>query len=171
MQLPASLILGAVAAVAYLIGYGRHRGHQFTLLDAMLVVAIMAVGTAVAMPLFGVAQDQANSSALSQNLRTLREQIALYKAEHAGQPPLLFEGGFPQLAHATDSQGAPGPKSKSHPYGPYLPGGVPVNPYPGVSAVTATETFPPVAPTDTGGWLYHQPTGRIVPDLEGHLGD
>ena len=96
MQLPAALLLGAIAGIAYLIGYGRHRGHQFTLLDALLVAAIMAVGTAVAMPLIGSAQDQASSSALSQNLRALREQIALYQAEHGGRPPLLFENGFPR---------------------------------------------------------------------------
>jgi general secretion pathway protein G len=171
MQLPASLILGAIAGIAYLIGYGRHRGHQFTLLDALLVAAIMAVGTAVAMPLIGSAQDRASSSALSQNLRTLREQIALYKAEHGGQLPLLFEEGFPQLTHATNAQGAPGPSDESHPYGPYLPGGVPVNPYTGASTVTATDKFPPEAATEAGGWLYHQATGRIAPDLEGHLHD
>jgi len=171
LQLPASLILGAVAATAYLIGYVRHRGDQFTILDGLLVAAIMAVGTAVAMPLLSVANDRANSTVLQQNLRTLREQIALYKVEHGGQPPLLFEGRFPQLKHATDSQGVPGPPGEDHPYGPYLPAGVPINPYTGVSLVTPIETFPPTAPTDGGGWLYDPSTGRVVPDLEGHLND
>jgi general secretion pathway protein G len=171
MQLPASLVLGAVAAIAYLIGYGRHRGLQFTLLDALLVVAIMAVGTAVAMPLLNAAHDRAAESALSQNLRTLREQISLYRAEHGGEPPLLYEGSFPQLMYATNSEGVPGPRGESYPCGPYLPGGVPVNPYTGASVVTATDTFPPVAASGLGGWLYHQQTGRIAPDLEHHLDD
>jgi len=171
LQLPASLILGAVAATAYLIGYVRHRGRQFTLLDALLVAAIMAVGTAVAMPLMSAASDRANSGVLQQNLHTLREQIALYKAEHGAQPPLLFEGQFPQLTHATNSRGVPGPVGKEYPCGPYLPAGVPMNPFTGASLVTAADSFPPTAPSDVGGWLYHQPTGRVVPDLEGHLND
>lgn len=171
LQLPASLLLGAVAATAYLIGYVRHRGLQFTMLDALLVAAIMAAGTAVAMPLLSVANDRANSSVLQQNLRTLREQIALYKVEHRGQPPLLFEGQFPQLMHATNSQGVPGPPGEDRPHGPYLPAGAPMNPYTGVSVVTPTDTFPPTAPSGVGGWLYHGPTGRVVPDLEGHLSD
>jgi type II secretory pathway pseudopilin PulG len=171
LQLPAAIILGALTAAAYLIGYVRHRGLQFSLLDALLVVAIMVVGTAVAMPLLNAAHDRANSSALRQNLRAVREQIALYKIEHGGRPPLLFEGTFPQLEHATNSEGIPGPPGKAYPHGPYLPGGMPVNPYTGVSEVTATDTFPPAAPTGVGGWLYHQQTGRLAPDLEGHLHD
>lgn len=171
LQLPASLLLGALAATAYLIGYVRHRGLQFTLLDALLVAAIMAIGTAVAMPLLSVANDRASSSALQQNLGVLRGQILLYKVEHGGQPPLLYEGGFPQLTHATNAEGVPGPPGKDHPYGPYLPAGVPINPYTGVSLVTPTETFPPTAPSGAGGWLYHGSTGRVVPDLEGHLND
>ena len=171
LELPASILLGAVAAVAYLMAYVRHRGLRFTLLDALLVVAIMAVGTAVAMPILSAAHHRANSSALRQNLRTLREQIALYKVAHGGQPPLLFEGGFPQLAHATNAEGVPGPPGDAHPCGPYLPAGVPMNPYTGVSVVTPTDTFPPTTPSGVGGWLYHQKTGRIAPDLEDHLRD
>jgi type II secretory pathway pseudopilin PulG len=171
LQLPAALILGAMAAAAYLIGYIRHRGLQFHLLDALLVVAIMAVGTAVAMPLLNAAHDRATDAALRQNLRIVRGQIALYKMEHGGRPPLLFEGTFPQLVHATDSEGVPGPPGKDYPYGPYLPGGMPANPYTGVSVVTATDTFPPTVPSGVGGWLYHQPTGRVAADLKGHLHD
>lgn len=171
IQLPASLLLGALAATAYLIGYVRHRGDQFSVLDALMIVAIMAVGTAVAMPLLSGVNDRASASVLRQNLRTLRENIALYKAEHGGQPPLLYEGQFPQLKYATNAEGVPGPRGKDHPYGPYLPVGVPINPYTGVAVVTPTDTLPPTAPTGVGGWLYHGPTGRIVPDLEGHLGD
>jgi len=171
LPLPASLILGALAAGAYLIGYARHRGLQFTLLDVLVMVAIMAIATAVAMPFLDAANESASSSALAQNLRTLREQIGLYKVEHGGNSPLLYQGGFPQLSHATNAAGVPGPRGKEHPYGPYLPGGIPPNPYTGVSIVTPTDTFPPTVPSGVGGWLYHQETGRIAPDLEGHLAE
>ena len=164
-QLPASIILGAVAAAAYLMGYVRHRGFQFTLLDALVVMAIMAIGTAVAMPLLNAANDRASSSALQQNLQTFRAQIELYKMEHEGKAPLLYKGTLPQLTHATNAKGIPGPPGEDYPCGPYFPAGIPANPYTGVSIVTPTETFPPTGPTGVGGWLYHQETGQIAPDL------
>ena len=169
LQLPASIILGAVAAAAYLMSYVRHRQLQFTLLDVLVLIAIMAIGTAVAMPLLDAASDQAKSSALLQNLQTLRGQIDLYKMEHGGNPPLLYKGTFPQLTHATNVEGVPGPPGKKHPYGPYLPRGVPPNPHTGISMVTPTDTFPPAAHSGVGGWLYHQETGRIAPDLDKDL--
>ena len=138
---------------------------------ALVVVAIMAIGTAVAMPLLNAAHERASSSALQHNLRTLRAQIELYKVEHAGKVPLLYNGTLPQLAHATNAQGVPGPRGDEHPHGPYLPAGIPVNPCTGVSIVTLTETFPPTSTSGVGGWLYHQQTGRIAPDLEEHLYD
>lgn len=170
-QLPASIILGAVAAAAYLLGYVRRRGTDFTLLDGFMVVAIMGAGTAIAMPLLSAASERANSGVLRENLRILRGQIELYKIEHDGSVPLLHNGTFPQLVHATNARGVPGPAGDKYPHGPYLPGGVPANPFTGVSTVTLTEECPPTAPTDVGGWLYHQESGRIVPDLADHLSD
>jgi general secretion pathway protein G len=168
-HLPASILLGMIAGAAYLIAYGRHRSREFGLFDAMVVVTVMAIATAMAMPLLNAASDQTSASALLQNLHTLRNQIELYKVEHGGQPPLVYEGTFPQLMHATNAQGIPGPPGEENPYGPYLPTGIPVNPYTGSSRVTQTESFPPEAASGAGGWLYHPQTGRIAPDLDGHL--
>jgi hypothetical protein len=57
----------------------------------------------------------------------------------------------------------------SHPYGPYLPSGIPSNPLTGVSTVMPVGQFPPDSPTGTGGWIYEQKTGRIAPDLGAFL--
>lgn len=168
-QLPASIMLGAIAASAYLVSYARHRGLKFTLFDVLLVAAIMAIGTAVTMPLLNAAEERASSAALLQNLRTLRGQIELYKVEHGGKVPLLHKGTFPQLTHATNARGVPGPPGKEYAYGPYFPAGLPANPYTGVSVVTSSEKFPPAASSGVGGWLYHQETGRIAPDLDEYL--
>lgn len=136
----------------------------------MIVVAIMAAVTAIAMPLVSAADERAKATALQQDLHTLRSQIELYKVDHAGQLPLVYEGTFPQLTEPTDAKGVPGTGGKEYPYGPYLKQ-IPVNPYTGVSTITATEKFPPAAPSGTGGWLYHEPTGQIVPDMAGYLED
>ena len=116
-------------------------------------------------PMLDAAGDGAKSSAVQHNLRTLRQQIEMYKVEHGGKPPVLFKGDFPQLVYSTNSEGIPGPRGPMHPFGPYLPGGVPVNPHSGSSVVALTESFPPTAHTGTVGWLYHQESGRIAPDL------
>jgi type II secretory pathway pseudopilin PulG len=170
-HLPVSIILGAVAAAAYLLGCVRRRGTDFTLLDGFMLVAIMGVGTAIAMPVLNAAGERANTGVLRENLRILRGQIELYKIEHGGAVPLLHEGTFPQLVHTTNAQGVPGPAGKKYPYGPYLPGGIPANPFTGVSTVTLTEESPPTQASNVGGWLYHQETGRIVPDLADRLLD
>lgn len=169
LELPAALAVGAVAAMAYLVLCTRHRGFEITLLDTLLLVAIMAIATSVAMPFLAEASGQANSTALLQNLQALRTQIALYRVEHGGAAPLLYEGTFPQLTHPTNAKGVPGPFGKEYPHGPYLPAGIPANPFTGVSTVTPTDRFPPTAVSGVGGWLYHEETGRIAPDLEEHL--
>lgn len=163
--------VGLLAAGGYVLVFARHRGSGFTLLDGLIVVAVTGVVTAVTMPLVGGAGDQAKGAALSHDLHALRSQIQVYKVEHGGQVPILYEGTLPQLIEATNAEGVPGPKGKQHPYGPYFRGAMPANPFTGVATITPTQTSPPEAPSGTGGWLYHQPTGQIWPDLAGHLGD
>jgi type II secretory pathway pseudopilin PulG len=163
--------LAAVAVLGYLVSRARNGRTELTLLDAIIVAVVTAIVGATAIPLLEAASYRAKLSVLRENLHTLRSQIELYKIEHGGQPPVVYEGGLPQLLRPTNADGVPGERGSKFPYGPYLPHGIPVNPITGRSIVTPCETFPPLAPTSNGGWLYHQPTGRIVPDLEGHLND
>ncbi len=169
-NLTASVALGMLAAGGYVLAHARHRQFHFTLLDVLIVTAIMAVVTGVSMPLVGAAGEQAKAASLKHNLHTLRAQVQLYKVEHGGQPPILYEGALPQLTEATNARGVPGPPGEEYPFGPYLAGGIPPNPYTGISTVTATDRFPPQRPSGVGGWLFHQPTGQICADLDGHLG-
>ena len=151
------------------MSYARHRPGSFTFVDGLILVAIMAIGTAVTIPLLDAVREPAKASALQQNLQALRSRIAQYKLEHGDDAPLLYKGTFPQLTEATNAEGVPGPPGKKYPHGPYFPAGIPVNPYTGISAVTATEDFPPTAASGIGGWLYHQPTGSIAADLPENL--
>ena len=41
---------------------------------------------------------------------------------------------------------------------------IPANPLTGVATITETEETPPKHASGTGGWLYHQATGRIFID-------
>ena len=163
--LPTALVLGVIAALAYLILCpGRRRG-GFSVLDACVIVAVMALVPAASMTFLDAADNAAKSTVLKENLRVLRAQIALYKLQHEGKVPLLYEGTLPQLTKATNADGVPGPRGKDFPYGPYLPAGIPVNPEVGLRLVEATDTYPPTSAGKGCGWLYHQETGQIAPNL------
>lgn len=138
-------------------------------MNAMLLAVIVAILGATAIPLVEMGSRKAKSSALLQNLHTLRSQIELYKMEHGGKAPVVYDGTFPQLIRATNDAGIPGPPGSEYLHGPYLRSGVPVNPVTGRSIVTLTETFPPAAPSGNGGWIYHQETGQIAADLADFL--
>lgn len=142
---------------------------EFTVVNAVMLAVVIAIAGGIGVPLIEKVSGRAKRVALLENLRTLRSQIELYKAEHGGEPPALYQNTLPQLIRATNAEGIPGEPGSKYPYGPYLCGGVPVNPLTGCSIVTPTATFPPAAASGTGGWIYHQPTGRIAVDLDEFL--
>lgn len=165
LHVAATIALAAACALAYTIARFRSGRKQFTLLDAATIVLLMVVVSGATIPLLEAASDGARESALLENLNTLRSQIALYKVEHGGEAPLLYQGKFPQLTHATDASGTPGQPGRQHPFGPYLPDGMLVNPITGRAVVTETSVFPPTASSGNGGWLFHQESGQIAADL------
>lgn len=147
----------------------RRNNREFTLVDGLILVALMVIVSGTAVPIVESLSGRAKASAALQNLHTFRAQIELYKVEHGGRPPLLYEGGFPQLTSRTNEQGIPGESGTNFPFGPYLRAGVPVNPLTNANTVSPVDTFPPKKPSGNGGWLYHQETGQIAIDVEGYL--
>jgi general secretion pathway protein G len=139
-------------------------------LDALIIVALVGVVTVAAVPALDAVSAGAKRAVLLQNLHAVRTQIDLYKLQHGGEPPLVYEGILPQLVEATDALGVPGRHDNRHPYGPYFLSGLPLNPVTGSATVTLTEDFPPTAASGNGGWLYHQPTGQVAIDLPDMLG-
>ncbi len=162
-------VVGGVAILGYMLSRLRGGQRELTLLDALIVAVAVAVVAAAGIPLIEAMNRHIEHAALLENLHTLRRQIERYKLDHDGRPPVLHEGSLPQLIYATNREGLPGPPGSKYPHGPYLPAGIPLNPVTGRSVVTATEVFPPEQPSGNGGWLYHEPTGQIAPDLEGFL--
>ncbi len=166
LHLPTTVALAALAAIGYMVSIFRSGEREFTLVDAMILMVIVAILGATVIPLIEAASTKAKSATLLQNLHTLRSQIELYKLEHGGEAPVAYQGMFPQLTRSTNGDGIPGPPGSKYPFGPYLRSGVPLNPITGRSIVTLTETFPPKAASGNGGWIYHQATGRIAADLD-----
>jgi general secretion pathway protein G len=169
LRIASVALVAAVAALIYCIVRARNWRDEFGLIDAGILFIAIATGSAAAVPLINVAQKQANQTVLMTDLHTLRTQIALYQAQHSGNVPLLYQGAFPQLTQPTNATGVPGTHGTAFPYGPYWSQRIPANSFTGIATVTPVKEFPPKAPTGTGGWVYHQESGRIAPDLEGYL--
>jgi type II secretory pathway pseudopilin PulG len=165
LYLPAAIGLSTVAALGYVISRFRQGRTQITVLDALQIVVLMAIVAGTIIPIMEAVSSRAKQAVLIQDLSMLRSYIALYKAEHGDDSPVLYEGTLPQLLRPTNALGELGPPGSEHPFGPYLHEGVPQNPFTGKTVITAAATFPPAAASGQGGWLYHQESGQIAADL------
>ena len=70
-------------------------------MEILIVLAILAITAMIVVPQWGKASMDARESALATDLLTVRKQIDLYRAQHAGQPPDVDENGMPDTAHFT----------------------------------------------------------------------
>lgn len=149
----------------------HHVRRGFTLIEVLIVVVIMAVLAATIIPMFSSSTEDAKMSSLKFNMHTLRSQIELYKLHHLGKYPDQIgdatTGYLPQLTHATNVDGQIGDPGPQFPYGPYLDGDIPPNPFDGKNTVTQVDLQGqkpegPVGPQE--GWMYDPRTGAIWPN-------
>lgn len=169
------------------IGHGRggrsiadRRG--FTLVEILIVVAILGILAAMVVPKFSSAADAARESVLRDDLRYLRTQIVVYRAQHNGVNPGYPEGDtsasptasafLQQMTLYTDDKGVTSASPDSRfKYGPYLMK-MPENPVKGSDAIRiiADGQDMPEAPTGNEGWVYQPSTGTILANVEGSDG-
>jgi general secretion pathway protein G len=128
----------------------------FTLLEMMLVVVIIALIAAIAIPKFSRGAAGANDSAVAANLAVLRNAVDMFQAEHGNAYPAIATFTA-QLTQFTDASGAASAtKDATHIYGPYLRSipALPVGAAKGSSGVAAA--------AGTGvGWIFNVTTGAI----------
>ena len=107
-------------------------------------------------------------SSLKFNVSSLRSQIEMYKVAHLGVYPTVTANDLPQLWKYTDVSGATNATADAaHPYGPYVSGELPTNPFDGKTRVVqvALSGAAPTAVADAnGGWQYDPATGQIWPN-------
>jgi prepilin-type N-terminal cleavage/methylation domain-containing protein len=133
----------------------------FSLVELILVVAIIAILAAIAVPRFSRGTEAASQNALIADLAVLHRAIDHYAAEHEGRFPdtdVITE----QLLFFTDPTGDlsrnPTPR---HIFGPYLRAipPLPLGPHRGSTGIAAS-------PGAGIGWLYDERNGRFIPNLD-----
>ena len=151
----------------------------FTLIEILIVVAILGILAAIVLPTFKGHITEAREAAARDNLRILRNAIELYAAQHNGVPPGYFMGyaGSPlfeffwyQLVWATNAAGGYSPieGTPGFPLGPYIPT-IPSNPFNNLNTVSVLlndDEFPAEA-TGEYGWVYQPWTKTIKLDWTG----
>lgn len=134
------------------------------MMELVIVMVIMGILAAIAIPRIGTASERAKAEAVEASLSQVRSSIEVYKAEHQSRiPGLQFVA---QMTQYTDDFGTTNATlSPKFLYGPYLRE-IPKNPYSGSTAVrfilTADQTQD--ARSKDLGWTYNVATGEFAVD-------
>jgi prepilin-type N-terminal cleavage/methylation domain-containing protein len=166
----------------------RHPPRAFSLVELVIVVLIIGIIAAIAVPRVISARKNADDAALRTTLGNLRMAIDAYYCEHNfvlpgangdGTNPSRSQGAFTrQLTLYSDLAGkVSATKDAAHPFGPYIRDSfpkAPAGPYTGKSAIlilfsTSKLTIPSPEPPNFG-WIYNAGTGEIVLNSCNHLG-
>ena len=156
-------------------------GRAFSLVEMIVVISIIGVITAIALPRFSRGVGSSGAAALHQDLAVLRGAIGFYSAEHRGVFPGAASDGVnaahteasfvQQMTQFTDANGqVQNTRDATYRYGPYLRKGMPplpVGPYAGATGVKVVTgaTAPAFVADDRIGWVYNDASGSIIPNL------
>jgi len=137
-------------------------GRAFSLVEMVLVVVIIGIISAIAVPRMTSGAASANAAALESSLSTVRKAIDIYYAEHGKYPGYDPISSTPdgadflsQLIDYTDTRGrASSTYAPPYIYGPYLRRPFPKNPFNGLDTVHV-KAFPGDADPADGavGWV------------------
>ena len=138
------------------------RRSAFTLVEILIVVVILAILAAAVIPQFTDSTQDAKDSTSIFNLQTFRSQIAVYKAQHAGQPPNGADAAAITLQF-TNKTNVDGTATGTPTLGPYLQA-IPHNPVivdPAKQNLLKVVTTDPTAADTAYGWIYNKTNGNI----------
>jgi prepilin-type N-terminal cleavage/methylation domain-containing protein len=155
----------------------------FTLIELLIVVIIIAILAAIAIPQFSSSSIDAQESALDANLATVRSSIELYRVQHANNYPgvkassgatcptgsAAGSGAALNASAVTDQltaySNASGQtctaRTDEFSFGPYLRA-IPTEPFGNVNTVVASNTVLEQPKAVGTGWLYSTLTGQIM---------
>jgi general secretion pathway protein G len=162
----------------HLSGRGRRpprprRG--FTLIEILIVVVILGILAAVVIPQFSNASHVARENTLKDDLRYLRTQVVVFKAQHRDVAP-GYPNGNPKATptnddfvdqmtkYTSDRCAASATAAPAYPLGPYLQK-VPANPLTNATKVKVIPNGTPMPTTFQGtefGWIYKPETQELA---------
>jgi general secretion pathway protein G len=157
------------------------RPHAFTLIEILIVVVILGILAAIVIPQFSNASQTSRENVMKEDLRYLRTQIMVYKAQHSDRPPGTLNGALTtgdffirQMMEYTDEAGNPNGAAATpvYKFGPYLRK-MPQNPLTlksGVKILAAGDAFTADEAMDGGtiGWLYKPATQELRANKSGN---
>lgn len=161
------------------IAHRASLSHAFTLIEILIVIVIIGILGAVVLPKFSDAAHTARENTLKDDLRYLRTQIVVFKAQHKDTPP-GYPGGnllaapteavfLEQMTKTTDDACRVG-AGATYPFGPYI-AKMPPNPLNGKETVLVVpngSAMPPGGmPDGSTGWIFKPQTLEIVPNSPG----
>lgn len=160
----------------------------FTLVELLIVVIILGILAAVAIPQFGSSTDDAKLSTLDSNLAELRNAIELYYHEHdsvypgvnssvdnsAATLPVCSTSIPEQLTKYTAVNNHTAVVAKAAGLkGPYLKNAkFPNNPFTGTNTVVCDDTNDISDATVTAGgaaWKFYRVTGKFIANTAAHV--
>jgi len=130
----------------------------FTLVEILIVVAILGILAAIVLPTFQDHITEAKEAAAKDTLRILRQQIEIYTAQHDGVPPGYWGSGLIS-AHVFEREMIDGG------YIPRIPEN-PFNEMHSMQMIADGDAFPAAA-SGIYGWIYKPQTKQIRLDLPG----
>jgi general secretion pathway protein G len=161
----------------------------FTLIELLIVVIILAILAAIAIPQFSSSTVDAQTSALDSNLSAVRTAVEQYRVQHAGNvyPGAVAATGAAACpaGGAAVQAGAAGTREAFeaqlqfysnaagavcttgdpaiYRFGPYLRQGIPMEPINNSNAVAMfTANGAPIAAAAVGGWAYNTISGQFI---------
>lgn len=165
--------------------FKRAKAAGFTLIELLIVVIILAIISAIAIPQFSSATADAQQSAADANVAAVRNAIQLYRAQHQGNtyPGVNASSGGTGCTAGKQGTGAENvaqalkdqlqyPSNKlgqtctvaneEFRYGPYLREGIPADPFTESAEIAMQDDGTPLVADGTAGWAYDTKSGQFI---------